>query len=258
MPRTCLFYFAVLILFSLTETPMAWASSATRLTTGDALVTVYSGPGFRFRPIVAITKKTELVASSRIYQGKDGEFYKVLVVFKNGRKQIGYVSVLAPVDLSINSNAKAGDDDIDTYKDLALAESAMQVGFHTLKNTKVFWTLGYLKYPAPSFYIKGLVGQLLSETASSLMVGGEVGTDHFLSNTVSIYTSLASGSLIVPREDLVFEGSKNFNMFLQGGTGFRFNAEFAAVSLGALQAVLFNQNNSFISWGLGMTLEVGL
>jgi len=146
------------------------AAAGSRLTTGDAAVTVYSGPGFRYRPILTITKKTELPASSRIYQGKDGDFYKVLITYKTGRRAVGYINVNSEVDLNINDRTA---EDIEAYKDLGLAESAMQVGFHTIKNSKVFWTLGYQKYPAPSFYLKALIGQLLSETASSLLAGAE-------------------------------------------------------------------------------------
>jgi len=45
---------------------------------------------------------------------------------------------------------------------------------------------------------------------------------------------------------------------VQGGTGLRYNAYLANASLGLTQMAIFNGNNSFLSWGFVVNVEVGL
>jgi hypothetical protein len=217
-------------------------------------IPVYSGPDINYRPIFSLLKGKSLSSDSQMIQTPTGDFYKVLVEFKGGRKQIGFISAKEKVKIDRSDEAE----DIQGYKSLALAQSAMQAGFYTLKGTSFYWTLGYLKYPAPSFYIKGFVGQFLSKLASSVILGGELGTDHLITDKMSVYTAFGLGGMFAPKENILFDGSKNSNGFFHGGSGLRFNTELAAVSVGLLETLVLNSNNALLSWGAGITLEVGL
>ncbi|HEX4926340.1 MAG TPA: hypothetical protein VFV50_19755, partial [Bdellovibrionales bacterium] len=171
-----------------------------------------------------------------------------------GQKQIGYISTREKVRL----DESAEKEEIENYRSLSLAKSAMQAAFYGLRNNRLFWTIGYLKYPAPAFYLKGFIGQYFTQNTSSMLFGGELGTDHFVSGPWSIYTSLGAAFMVIPRDDAVFRGSSSFSYFVQGGTGIRYNTSLAAVSFGPVQSLVMDSGNSFLVWGMGVTLEVGL
>jgi hypothetical protein len=217
-------------------------------------VTIYSGPGRNFRPIRSLSQKAEFPASSKIVEGKDGEYYKIIVKFKSGGRQVGYVPTDAPVTFEKNENAE----DVDALPTLFLAKSSLQAAFHVLKNSRLYWTLGYLTYPTPNFYLRPFAGQLLTETASSVLAGLGLGTDHFFSDRFSFFSEVGAGMVAAPQADAIFKGSESANILLEAMAGVRFNAELAAVSAGLGQAAVLNGNNSYVAWSLSFTLEVGL
>jgi hypothetical protein len=217
-------------------------------------VLVLSGPSFGYRPILVANKDRSFPVSNQLIQTSEGDFYKVLVTFKNGQKRIGYISSREKVRLDESSEKE----DIENYRPLALAKSSMQAAFYGLRNNRLFWTIGYLKYPAPAFYLKSFVGQFFTQNTSSLMVGGELGTDHFVRGSISLYTLLGAAFMVIPRDNVVFTGNSSFATFVQGGTGVRYNTSLAAISVGLIQSLVMDSGNSYLSWGGGMTLEVGL
>ncbi|MEQ1875911.1 MAG: hypothetical protein ABL958_04640 [Bdellovibrionia bacterium] len=217
-------------------------------------VLVLSGPSFGYRPITVANKDRSFPVSNQLVQTPEGDFYKVLVTFKSGQKSIGYISSREKVRLDESSEKE----EIENYKPLALAKSSMQAAFYGLRNNRLFWTIGYLKYPAPAFYLKGFIGQFFTQSTSSMIFGGELGTDHFVRGPYSLYTSLGAGFMVVPRDDAVFRGSTSFAYFFQGGTGIRYNTSLAAISFGPVQSLVLDSGNSYLAWGMGITLEVGL
>jgi hypothetical protein len=233
---------------------ISWAQGNSTVITGERPVTIYSGPGRNFRPIRSISQKIEFAASSRLAQGKDGNYYKVLVKFRDGHKQVGYIATDAPVKLVRSLDTE----DIEHYSSLMLSKSSVQAAFYVLKNSRMYWTLGYTDYLVPSFYLKPFAGQLLTETSSSIVSGIEMGTDHFFTEMFSFFTGISTGLVFSPRDNAVFPGSASANALLTGTAGIRMNAELAAVSIGFGQTALFNGNNSYLGWNLGFTLEVGL
>jgi hypothetical protein len=247
---TLLLMLAGLLLFS----PSIQAQVQSKLVTLADDVLILSGPSFGYRPLMLAPKDKTFPVSNQVTQTPAGDFYKVLVTFKSGRKQIGYISIGEKVRL----DESAEKEEIENYKSLALARSAMQAAFYGLRNNRLFWTVGYLKFPAPSFYLKGFVGQFFTQSTSSLLIGGELGTDHFITGTFSLYTSLGAAIMVIPRDDAVFRGSTSFAYCVQGGTGIRYNTSLAAISLGPVQSLVLDSGNSYLAWGVGMTLEVGL
>lgn len=236
-----------------------WASVANKVTVNpndapNISITIYSGPGRNFRPIRSISKKADFTASSKLVQGKDAEYYKVLVKFKNGNRQIGYISVDSPVKFETAEGAE----DVDAMASLFQAKASLQAAFHVLKNSRMYWTLGYMNYPLPNFYLRPFAGQLLTDTASSIILGMAVGTDHLFTDSFSIFSEVGGGLVAGPKQDAIFPGSESANSMLDAMAGVRFNAELAAVSVGLGQTAIFNANNSYVGWSLSFTLEVGL
>lgn len=217
-------------------------------------VPAYSGPGFSFRPLLLLKKGTKLSVNPQIVQTKEGDFYRVLLVFKSGRKRIGYISVARKTTLENTSQAE----ELESYLDLELADTALQINMNYMRSDRLYWTLGYMKYPAPSFYLKAMAGQYFSQTSASPLVGGEIGTDHFITNVISLYTSFGLGIVAAPQDNELYEGSTALNLFSHAGTGIRYNANLAAVVLGIGQNAVFNGNNSELAWAINLGLEVGL
>jgi hypothetical protein len=217
-------------------------------------VTIYSGPGLNFRPIRTISKKAEFISSSKLVQGRDGEYYKVLVKFKSGNRQVGYISTEAPAKFEVGESSE----DVDAIATLFQSKANLQAAFHVLKNSRMYWTLGYMNYPLPNFYLRPFVGQLLTDIASSILVGTAVGTDHLFTDSFSFFSEIGAGFVAAPRPDAVFQGSESANTMLDAMAGIRFNAALAAVSIGLGETAIFNANNSYLGWSLSFTLEVGL
>ena len=235
------------------------AKAGVRLTvTGDDVI-IFSGPSIRYRPLLNAAKGEYFPVSPRRVLGNKngGEFYKVLVNIRGGDKRIGYISVDDPVQ--IEGATDAASEDVDSYQTMALAKSAAQFSFGGLKDSDYEVAVGYLRYSAPNFYYKYFVGQLITPITGNFIGGVEIGLDHLLAGHWSVYGLVNTGFVLPATSNAIFLGSSSLAEELQSGFGFRYSAgEFAAVSLGVIQAAFFSNNNSLLSTGYWATLEVGL
>lgn len=239
----------------------AHAQGTLRFESDDVLI--YSGPGQKFRPIGKGKTGTKTTVNPQILPGPDGDYFEILYSDKLGadsddeEKRLGYVSTRSKVVFERTGMDEG--DDLKKYKSWAQAEAAVQSDITILKDQSYLWTVGYLKYPSPGFFVKGFVGQILSRFSSSTIVGGEVGLDQWIRGHFTAYSSLAIAPLFVPSDGTLFTGSQLFNLFVRGSVGLRYNAdEHAQISFGLTQILATNVQNSFMSPGLAFTLEVGL
>jgi len=250
-------FFTLLAMVSILPTKV-WAVGAKLTVTGDEVV-IYSGPNNRYRPLANAAKGESFPVSQRRVLGTKGgsEFYKVLVTIRGGDRRIGYISADDPVQ--IEGTTEAATDDVDSYQTIALARSAVQFSFGGLKDSNYEVAIAYIKYPAPNFYYKYFVGQLITPITGNFLGGIEIGLDHTLAGHWSIYGLVNTGVALPASANAVFPGSSSLAAQLQSGFGFRYSVgEFAAVSLGIDQATIFSNNNSLLSTGYLATLEVGL
>jgi hypothetical protein len=235
------------------------AHAASKMTIQSDNTVVYSGPNIKYRPLEVLGKDTVLPASPKIVSGEGGEFYKVLIRQKSGsrtRRSIGYI----PVTAAVLIEHADFDEGIEKYKSLKLARSAFQASVSYLRQQTYVWQAGYLKYPAPGFYIKGFTGQIFDNTSDSFLFGVESGNDSFIQGPYSAYASVGLGLALPSDDSSPFLGAKSAtSFFLSGSAGARYNAaEHASVSLGLGSVSIFNKNNSFVSMAVMMTFEVGL
>ncbi len=232
------------------------AAAKTRLMTMGEGVIVYSGPGEFYRPIAVLPAMTELRAGSKPVSSKNGSFYKVLVKIDAAKSVIGYVSLKADVRSVADD---MGEDELEKFGEIALANQAVQLSYSALEDKNYVYSVGYMKYLSPGFYVKGYAGQFSAPSATATIAGGEVGNDALLFGPVSGLVSYAAGIFAPSSEGAVFAASSSLNAMMQAGFGLRLNmrgvASFSAV---ATQVVLFNANNSWVSSGGMFTLEVGL
>jgi hypothetical protein len=227
-----------------------------RLITMQDGVVAYSGPGEYYRPLAIFPARTELAAGSQVIRTKDGAFYKVIVKLSEKKSVIGYVSLQAMANYM---NDKIEDDDLSKYGDVALVDKAAQISISLLRDQGALWTLGYMKYVKPGFYVKGFAGQFSNPMAKATVAGGEVGNDSLLFGNISGLVSYDLGLFMPSDPGTVFEASSKVNAMMQGGFGLRYNfGGIASVSAGITEAVFFNGNNSFVTSGGTFTLEVGL
>lgn len=232
------------------------AEAKSRLITVKDGVVAYSGPGDYYRPLAVFPAKTELAASSQIIRGKNGAYYKVLVKLSEKKSVIGYVNIQA---LATFVSDKLEDDDLSKYGDVALVNQAVQITYSILRDSASLWTVGYMKYLSPGFYVKGFAGQYISKQANASVAGGEVGNDALLFGRVSGLVSYDLGVFSPSTPGLIFEASSKINAMMQAGFGLRYNFGGLASMSGAItQAVFFNGNNSMVTSGALVTLEVGL
>lgn len=154
---------------------------------------------------------------------------------------------------------KLEDDDLTKYGDVALIDKAFQISFSLLRDQASIWTLGYMKYVKPGFYVKGFAGQFSAPASKATLLGGEVGNDSLLVGNISGLVSYDLGVFSPSDTNTVFEGSSKLNAMMQAGFGLRYNfGGIASISAAVTQAVFFNGNNSLVSSGGTFTLEVGL
>lgn len=254
--RRGVFHFIISVLFA--SAVPALAKSNRLIVESDT--TVFTGPGFKFRPLTNAKSGDQFPLSKKVVVGRDGgEFYKVLIKKKSGPPRVGFIPIEASVRTEFSETDSPVDDDVDSYIPFSQADTSFQVGFAGLKDSNFLWTVGYAKYPAPGLYLKLLVGQLLYKRAGSLLGGVEVGFEQSTFDQFSLYLLLSSGVVNIPIVDEVFAGSKSLSFFTQSGMGIRYTAdEDAAVSFGLLQIAIFSPNGSYISPGAGISLEVGL
>lgn len=242
----------IIIVFLILSPLSSFAGSKLTL---EADTVIYSGPSTKYRPLITGKSGQSFAVSKRQAQGREGgEFYKVLVV-RQGPSRVGYIPVDAPAHIENSSDSE----DVDSYSSFSQADRSFQLGFHGFKDYQFIWTFGYLVYPTDALYLKALGGQLLNQRSGSLIAGGEIGTDQPFAGQFSIYALFATGVFILAEDNMIFEGSRKLDYFAQGGTGLRYTAdEHAAFSLGFFQIVLMSPNNSLVSLGASITLEVGL
>jgi hypothetical protein len=225
------------------------------MTMSDGVV-AYSGPGEFYRPLAVFPARTELRAGSTPIHTKDGAFYKVIVKLSEKKSVIGYVSVQA---LATFMADKLEEDDLSKYGDVALVSKAAQLSFSTFRDQASLVTLGYLSYLSPGFYLKGFGGQFTNPQANATVLGGEVGNDALLVGRVSGTVAYDLGLFVPSQSGLIFEASSKVNAMMQAGFGLRYNfGGIASMSAMVSQAVFFNGNNSLVTSGATVTLEVGL
>lgn len=232
------------------------AEAKARLMTLSDGVIAYSGPGQFYRPLSVFPARTELRAGSKVVTNKNGAFYRVLVVLSSKKKAVGFVSVQSNVRFVDDT---LEEDDLEKYGEVALVNKAVQGSFSSFQRKSTMWTLGYMKYLSPGFYVKGYAGQF-SDTASSATLGGaEIGNDALLYKRISGLVSFGAGVFSPAKADDIFEGSDKMNAHMMASVGARYNmGGVLSLSLSGTQAVFFNANNSLVTRGATVTIEVGL
>lgn len=229
----------------------------TIITLRDGII-VYSAPGQNYRPLAVLPDKAVLIASSKVVKGKRGDFYKVLVTLSPKQRAIGYIPTTAEVRL--NSSVETIDsDELEKFGPIALVNKAVQISYSRFINSEYELSIGYMKYLSPGFYIKGLAGDFVSINSSGSLAGFEIGNDALLFNNISAQLSYSAGFFLPSQSGGVFVGSKSVNGFAQGIVALRYNLHgVASASLGGTQIVLLNANNSYVTYGANLTLEIGL
>lgn len=246
----------LLSVFAITLVMSHDAEAKTRLMTLGEGVIVYSGPGEFYRPIAVLPAKTEIPAGSKPVSSKNGSFYKVLVKINEAKTAVGYVSLRADVRAMEDDTS---DEDVEKYGEIALVNQAFQLSYSALQDKNYIYSLGYMKYLSPGFYVKGYVGQFTAVTATASIAGGEIGNDALLFGPFSGLVSYAAGAFAPSSEGAIFQASSSLNAMMQAGFGLRLNMRgIASLSAVATQVVLFNANNSWVGSGGMFTLEVGL
>ena len=241
-----------LILAILSFTQLTFAAQT--LITVEPETTVYTGPGTYYRPLLILPARTEIRASDQPKRGRDQTFYRVLVEMPDGKKSTGYI-------LSTENLIKKSDStplNLDEYSELSLAKDLISISAALMKSNNKLFLVGYQKFMAPGFYVKGFMGQWRQESNEAFVAGVEIGNDALIYKRLSYFISLGTGVLSPNSQGAIFTGSTKYNALIDGTTGFRYNMSGAAIGLGYLQAAAFNPNNSLLSGGLLATLEVAL
>ncbi|MBL7687550.1 MAG: hypothetical protein JNJ49_05905 [Bdellovibrionaceae bacterium] len=232
------------------------SEAAMKLLTVEPNVTVYSGPGEHYRILMVLPDKAELSASEEITSSRSGRFYRVVVRYDEKQKAIGFIPVNAPVRVG---ELEQDEDDLTKYGAVALFSKAFQATFGGYRDAQSMWTLGYLHYLSPGFYVKGFGGQWSTAVTTAFVAGGEIGNDALLVGAMSGFVSYGMGLFSPSGEGAVFAGSSKYNILMNATLGIRYNIDgFASLALAGSQIAFYNQNNSLVSTGLQASLEVGL
>ncbi|MDX9732352.1 MAG: hypothetical protein RBT63_11315 [Bdellovibrionales bacterium] len=232
------------------------AYAAMTLTTLADDIQVYSGPGERFRVIATLPDKTEIKAAEEIVNSRAGRFYKVLVRKGDDHRAIGFIPINAPIRIG---GVDEDEDELSKYGAIALISKAAQVTFSSLKDKQTLWTVGYMHYLSPGFYAKGFGGQWTTPITDAFVAGAELGNDSLLFGSVSGFVSYGIGIFSPNAENEIFAGSKKLNILMTATLGFRYNLEgFASFGVAVIQSAIHNPNNSLLSTGAQLSLEVGL
>lgn len=243
------------ILFVVLLSP-AISHAAMTLTTTEDGIQVYSGPSERFRILATLPAKTEIKASATIVSGSSGRFYRVIVQLGEKQRAIGFIPVNAPIRVG---GEDQDEDELSKYGAVSLISRAVQMTYSLFRDKQAFYSLGYMHYLSPGFYVKGAVGQWTTPVASGTMAGGEIGNDSLLVGPVSGFVSYGLGLFKPSAEGAIFAGSTSFNIMMNATVGIRYNLEgFASFAIAGQQAAIYNANNSLLSTGIQMSLEVGL
>lgn len=234
------------------------ASASTQLIGMDDETIVYSGPSFNYRPIYILKLEASVSVAKELFKTKEGTFFKVIVDFKDGRRAIGYIPQAANVRLKTDL---MDDDDFTKYSELGLARSSISTAFSYYRGDSYMVMLGYQRYKLPGFYTKYYLGEWINQTSSGHHLGFELGNDALITKQVSGFVAYAGGFLFPTKDDAIFVGSKtsSLNYVLRGVAGLKFNESGGiSFSLGGTQTVLFNPNNSYVSFGAQASIEVGI
>lgn len=230
--------------------------AAMKLLTVEPDVTVYSGPGEHYRVLMVLPDKAELSASEEITSSRSGRFYRVVVRYDEKQKAIGFIPVNAPVRVG---ELDQDEDDLTKYGAVALFGKAFQVSFGGYRDSQSMWTMGYIHYLSPGFYVKGFGGQWSTVVTSAFVAGGEIGNDALLVGAFSGFVSYGMGLFSPSGDGAVFAGSSKYNVLMNATLGIRYNIDgFASIAFAGSQIAFYNQNNSLVSTGLQASLEVGL
>lgn len=231
------------------------ALAKTKLIVLEDGVKVFSGPGTYYRALTVLKAKTELVASNGVIENDDGKFYRVVVKLSEKKNAIGFI----PVNPNVRLTGDVDPEEIEKYGEVALIDSALQAQYSLLQNDMKMWAFGYLRYVTPGFYVKGYGGQLHAPNAAGGLFATEVGNDALLIGRISGETAIAAGIFTPETTGTFFEGSSKINAFVQATFGLRYNfSGLVSVSVAATQLAIFNQNNSLVTRGGLVSLEVGL
>jgi hypothetical protein len=185
-----------------------------------------------------------------------GRFYRVIVKLGENMKAIGFIPLNAPIKVG---GEDEDEDELSKFGPVALISRATQATFGTYKNKQSMWTAGYMRYLSPGFYGKGMVGQWITPSTNASLLAGEIGNDSLLVRSVSGFVSYGIGMLFPGNDNTLFDGSAKINVFMNATLGLRYNIEgVASVALAGSQVAFYNQNNSMVSNGLQLSLEVGL
>lgn len=226
------------------------------LATTDEDVMVYSGPGEQFRVLAVLPVKSEVKASNKIVSSKAGRFYRVIVNLSETIKAAGFIPVNAPVKIG---GEDIDEDELSKYGAVALISKAGQVSYAIFKDRQSLLTIGYMHYLSPGFYVKGFGGQWTAADTSATVGGAEIGNDALLVGNVSAYVSYGMGVATPSDPDVLFAGAQSMNLFMSGGFGLRYNFEgFASFAAGLSEAAIFNQNNSLVTTGFQISMEISL
>ena len=262
--KMILFRFAIIftcgILFSLLISlfTSSRALAANQLIGIDDETIVYSGAGFNYRPLYILKAEAAISVAKVLIKTKDANFYKVLVVFPDGRRAIGYIAQTANVRLKTD---RMDDDDFASYSELGLSKNSISTTGSFFRGSNYLITIGLQKYRNPGFYTKYYVGEWITQDNSGHHIGVELGNDALISKQISGFVSYAGGLFLPAKDNAIFIGSKTNapNYLLHGVVGLKFNQSGGvSFSFGGSQAVVFNQNNSFVTFGAQVSLEVGL
>lgn len=233
------------------------ATAALTLTTTEPDVVVYSGPGEQFRALRVLPNKQEIKASSTIVSSASGRFYRVVVQLGPNQKSIGFIAITAAIKVGAENDEDS--DDLTKYGAVALVSKAVQFTYASFKDKNYAFTLGYVHYLSPGFYIKGFAGQWAAPLANAALAGAEIGNDALLVGSVSGFVSYSAGIFAPDSQGAIFAGSTSLNTLMLAALGLRYNLEgIASVAIGLTQGAAYNQNNSMISTGIQASLEVGL
>jgi hypothetical protein len=234
------------------------ATASTQLIGVDDETIVYSGPSYNYRPLYILKAESSVGVAKELFKTKEGIFFKVVVVFTDGRRAIGYIPQTANVRLKTDL---MDDDDFTKYSELGLAKSSISTALSYYRGDSYMLMLGYQRYKLPGFYTKYYLGEWIAQTSSGHHLGFELGNDALISKQVSGFVAYAGGLLFPTKDDAIFLGSKTggLNYVLRGVAGLKFNESGGiSFSLGGTQTVLFNPNNSYVSFGAQASIEVGI
>lgn len=230
--------------------------AAMTLTTMEEDIQVYSGPGERFRVLAVLPAKTEVKASNSIVTSQSGRFYRVLVKLGEKQRAIGFIPVNAQMRIG---GEDQDEDELSKYGAVSLISKAIQITFSSYRDKQSSYSLGYMHYLSPGFYVKGSVGQLITPLTSGNFAGGEIGNDSLLAGPVSGFVSYGAGVFMPSAAGSIFAGSTSFNVMMNAAFGLRYNLEgFASFAIAGIQTAIYNQNNSHVTTGVQLSLEVGL